>query len=1029
MFKTPVRQITAALKKRMTGLFAICFLALLTLSTGAYAGPYGATQCAPSRFGSNLGCTANDVSINTITVANTPPPSCIGGQTLPIDLNVTVQFGSASRYNIGVFVSNDGKDPKLLAGSGGATSCSVAVLPTTSPFLNLDGNSCGDGNSSINGNAGNGTFLMSGVAIPCTTNGSGTTTLYIPFLVSWDQGAGTCVDNTYPVPGTTSKCNTGTVSFPPGTSIVVLPAISITDGVTTVRSGGGVTYTIVITNTTGSPLSGAVFNDPAIANLSVSSVSCSAAGGATCPAGPTVAAMQGAGITLPGMPINSTLTFTVTGTVANLAVPATLTNTASVTVLGQTNSASDTDTIMVAPTVVKSFNPGSVVSGGTSTLTITLTNPNAIAITGAAFADTYPSNMQNQTPTGAVTTCTGGIVTATAGGASLSLSGATIAANSSCTVSVNVWATASGTNNTGAVTSSNAASGASASATLSITASGFNAFETSTAANAITGRIYTKLAGTAFALDVVAISGASQATGFNGNVKVELLANTGTVGSGYDASNCPASNTVIQTIASTVISGGRSTVNFAAVAGAYRDVRVRISYPTSASTVVVCSNDSFSIRPPAFTTTSSDATNTGTSGAPMIKTGANFNLTATAVTGYVGTPILDATQVVGSSTAGTLSGVFGAANGSGVATGNAFTYSEVGRFGLNANAVYDSSFTSIDQPSDCTNDFSNVLVSGKFGCKIGSNAVAQVPNTSGFGRFIPDHFDTVVTGGMNCPIGLTCPTLFNGFVYSGQPFTTNIIARNLSGATTLNYDGALGFAKAVTLSAWDGLGSTTTQNPPAATPGPPAVTPGALTANAVAAAAFKNGATTTGTPAAPVYTLPNAFPGATPPPGPTDIYLRAVDTDAVTSLRGGSSVEGGIKIVSGRVLVPSAYGSELLGLSVNNVTVQYYNGTRWVTSSTDTTALAPGNVILANCQKNLGSPAPACKAAPTVAVASVSLVNGVGTITLKKPDAGNDGSVDVSLGAAGWPTWLPSTVGRAAFGVYKSRFIYLREIY
>lgn len=341
---------------------------------------------------------------------------------------------------------------------------------------------------------------------------------------------------------------------------------------------------------------------------------------------------------------------------------------------------------------------------------------------------------------------------------------------------------------------------------------------------------------------------------------------------------------------------------------------------------------------------------------------------------------------------------------SGVATPTNLSYAEVGSFTLSGTAT---SFLNTSGVNLSALVFDN----------------SATPLRNGVvGRFIPDHFDTVVTGGMLCPVGLTCPALFNGFVYSGQPFAANVIARNLNGATTLNYDGSLGFAKVVTLSAWDGLGSTTTQNPPAATPG-------ALTANAVAAAAFKNGETTTGTPAAPVYTLPNAFPGATPPPGPTDIYLRAVDTDAVISLRGVSSVEGGIKIVSGRVMVPSAYGSELLGLSVNNVLVQYYNGTRWVTSSTDTTVLAPGNVILANCQKNLGSPAPACKAAPIVEVASVSLVNGVGSIVLKKPGAGNDGSVDVSLGAAGWPAWLPSTTGRAAFGVYKSRFIYLREMY
>ena len=102
------------------------------------------------------------------------------------------------------------------------------------------------------------------------------------------------------------------------------------------------TYTVVLT--AGAKLGGAVFTDPAVANLNVSSVTCAAAGGATCPGSVTVAAMQGAGITIPAMPIGGSVTFTITATVTGNPT-GTLTNTASVTVSGQTNSASDTDAI------------------------------------------------------------------------------------------------------------------------------------------------------------------------------------------------------------------------------------------------------------------------------------------------------------------------------------------------------------------------------------------------------------------------------------------------------------------------------------------------------------------------------------------------------------------------------------------------------------------------------------------------------------------------------------------------------------
>src|SRR4030065_668665 len=72
------------------------------------------------------------------------------------------------------------------------------------------------------------------------------------------------------------------------------------------------TYTVVLT--AGAVVNNAVFTDPVVANLNVSNVTCAAAGGAVCPA-VTVAAMQGAGSTIPFMPIGSSVTFTITANV------------------------------------------------------------------------------------------------------------------------------------------------------------------------------------------------------------------------------------------------------------------------------------------------------------------------------------------------------------------------------------------------------------------------------------------------------------------------------------------------------------------------------------------------------------------------------------------------------------------------------------------------------------------------------------------------------------------------------------------
>jgi uncharacterized repeat protein (TIGR01451 family) len=134
--------------------------------------------------------------------------------------------------------------------------------------------------------------------------------------------------------------------------------------------------------------------------------------------------------------------------------------------------------LLAAPTVTKSFAPASIEPGGTSTLTITLTNPNGSAITGVGFTDTYPAGLVNAAAPAAATTCAPGTATAPPGpaGNSLALSGGTIPANGSCTVSATVTAADVGTyvNDVpaGAVTSDNAASNDGIGSTGNVTVAG-----------------------------------------------------------------------------------------------------------------------------------------------------------------------------------------------------------------------------------------------------------------------------------------------------------------------------------------------------------------------------------------------------------------------------------------------------------------------------------------------------------------------------------------------------------------------------
>lgn len=106
----------------------------------------------------------------------------------------------------------------------------------------------------------------------------------------------------------------------------------------------------------------------------------------------------------------------------------------------------------IADNTLDAGNPGGFTTGtanrapgATATLTVRLNNPNNTALTGAAFEDALPSGLTVAPTPGASTTCSGGTVLAAPAGTSVRLTGATLAANSVCTVTVNVLSNTPGT--------------------------------------------------------------------------------------------------------------------------------------------------------------------------------------------------------------------------------------------------------------------------------------------------------------------------------------------------------------------------------------------------------------------------------------------------------------------------------------------------------------------------------------------------------------------------------------------------------
>ena len=124
----------------------------------------------------------------------------------------------------------------------------------------------------------------------------------------------------------------------------------------------------------------------------------------------------------------------------------------------------------------KSFSPATIGSGSASTLTFNITNNLSTPEGIIAFTDPLPSGVTIATPASVLTDCSG-TVTAPAGGSTISLSDAQLGPDESCSISVNVTSSTSGThsNVTGTITSTSGSSGtASADLTVDATRPGFS---------------------------------------------------------------------------------------------------------------------------------------------------------------------------------------------------------------------------------------------------------------------------------------------------------------------------------------------------------------------------------------------------------------------------------------------------------------------------------------------------------------------------------------------------------------------------
>lgn len=314
--------------------------------------------------------------------------------------------------------------------------------------------------------------------------------------------------------------------------------------------------------------------------------------------------------------------------------------------------------------------------------------------------------------------------------------------------------------------------------------------------NAVSGVIQTKIAGAAFALDIVALNLArdAQLADYAGEVSVQLLDAADDSGA-LDAYGCRPSWSPVTTLGAlifTAADGGRRSLSPINYGGILRKARLRVT--DIATGISGCSTDAFAIRPDRFDLRVSDNTaltagvdralnDTGTGGTVTHRAGQPFTMRVrpygaggvVILSGYdtaLSTPTVSVEGTIAGAVPGVISvqGWNAQNTNNGVIRTNTARYSEAGTFNLRAE---DAIFADVDAADTLLADRS-----------IRSPLV-------GVGRFTPDHFRLV---SRNTPsFGPACGT----FGYVGQPFgyatapEAQLQAVSATGTVVLNYEGQL----------------------------------------------------------------------------------------------------------------------------------------------------------------------------------------------------------------------------------------------
>lgn len=344
-------------------------------------------------------------------------------------------------------------------------------------------------------------------------------------------------------------------------------------------------------------------------------------------------------------------------------------------------------------------------------------------------------------------------------------------------------------------------------------------------------------------------------------------------------------------------------------------------------------------------------------------------------------------------------------NSNGVATASSLSWPEVGQIQFAAS-------------------LQNAYLGSTLGASGSSNSVTYIPH-----HFVTEWVDSGTAAApfpFVCAAPLSCAG--NRAVYSRQPFNVRVRARNASDADTVNFDSRYAAIQGQQVQMRGVDAATSKTDYPPASPSGSRLTDGAASPVAVTGLAV-SGFTAGVASRSIAYSFGAAYSqdqAGTLLAAPTDIRLRATYSSSGLSVTSGvadQGTEGQLTVISGRLMVPNAYGSEQLPLRLA-VQAQYWDGSAWRVNLGDSvSSFTRAQVALARCSKQLNCAS--LMVNDQLYAVSGGQLPANARLSLQAPRAA--GSVDVSV--SGLP-YLPSTTGRVVFGIARSGpVLYLREMY